>query len=103
MYVQCKHATYDRHPMPTMHVQASMYVIPLLLAAALSGALSLYAWRHRQAVGSLGFATMTLAVAVWAVGYALEIAGADLATKIAYAKLEYLAIVLVPVAWLVFA
>jgi PAS domain S-box-containing protein len=86
-----------------MHVQATLYVIPLLFAAALSGALSLYALRHRRAVGSLGFATMTLAVTVWALGYAFEIAGADLATKIAYAKLEYLAIVLVPVAWLVFA
>ena len=40
---------------------------------------------------------MTLAVAVWAVGYALEIAGSDLATKIVCAKIEYLAIVIVPV------
>ncbi len=86
-----------------MHVQATLYVIPLFLAAALSGALSLYALRHRKTVGSLGFAAMTLAVTVWALGYALEIAGADLATKIAYAKIEYLAIVIVPVAWLVFA
>ena len=80
-----------------------MYVVPLFLAAALSGALSLYALRHRMAVGSLGFATMTLAVTIWVVGYALEIAGTDLATKIVYAKIEYLAIVIVPVAWLVFA
>ncbi|MEO7911793.1 MAG: histidine kinase N-terminal 7TM domain-containing protein [Roseiflexaceae bacterium] len=86
-----------------MHFQATMYVIPLLLAAALSGALSLYALRHRMTVGSLGFAAMTLAVTVWSLGYALEIAGADLATKIVYAKIQYFAIVTVPVAWLVFA
>jgi PAS domain S-box-containing protein len=46
---------------------------------------------------------MTLAVAVWAFGYALEIAGADLPTKLFYAKVQYFGIATVPVAWFVFA
>jgi PAS domain S-box-containing protein len=86
-----------------MHFQATMSVFPLLLAAALSSVLSLYALRHRTVAGALGFAALTLAVTVWVVGYALEIAGADLATKILFAKIQYLGIVTVPVAWLVFA
>ncbi len=86
-----------------MLFRPTIYLLPLLIAAALSSGLSVYALRRRAATGWLGFAAMTLAVAVWALGYALEIAGGDLPTKIFYAKIQYIGIVTVPVAWLVFA
>jgi hypothetical protein len=40
---------------------------------------------------------------IWTAGYALELSGADLPTKIFWAKAEYIAIASVPVAWLAFA
>lgn len=86
-----------------MRFLPSAYLIPLLLATALSGGLSVYALRRRTATGSLGFAAITLAVAVWSFGYALEIAGADLPTKVFYAKVQYFGIATVPAAWFVFA
>src|SRR5262245_58478539 len=89
--------------MLTVHVQLTIYIVPLLLAAALASELTLYALRHHTAVGSGGFIALTAAITVWLVAYVLEISGADLATKIVFAKIEYFAIASVPVAWLVFA
>jgi len=40
---------------------------------------------------------------IWTAGYALELSGADLPTKILWAKIEYVGIVTVPVTWLAFA
>ena len=44
-----------------------------------------------------------LAVAVWSLAYAFQLASADLPAKILWGKVKYLGIVLVPAAWLVFA
>ena len=44
-----------------------------------------------------------LAVTIWSAAYAFELAGADLATKVFWAKVKYIGIVGVPVAWLAFA
>ncbi|KAA0272528.1 MAG: PAS domain S-box protein, partial [Chloroflexi bacterium] len=43
------------------------------------------------------------AVAEWSLGYALEIAGTDLETKLFWGKSQYLGIVLVPLLWVGFA
>ncbi|RLC59259.1 MAG: PAS domain-containing sensor histidine kinase, partial [Chloroflexota bacterium] len=47
-------------------------------------------------------ALLMLAVAVWSLGYALELGSADLPTQVFWAKVEYLGIVSVPVMWLAF-
>jgi len=46
---------------------------------------------------------LAVAVAEWSIGYALEIAGADLTTKVFWGKIQYLGIVLVPLMWAGFA
>jgi PAS domain S-box-containing protein len=51
----------------------------------------------------MALAVLGLACAVWSLGYALEIAGADLATKIFWGKSQYLGIVAVPILWVMFA
>lgn len=86
-----------------MHFQYTPYVLPLIAAGLLSVWLTNYARRHRSVAGALPFAVITLAVAEWAFGYALEVAGADLATKIFWAKVQYLGIVSAPIGWLAFA
>jgi hypothetical protein len=46
---------------------------------------------------------LALAIADWSLGYALEIAGADLPTKIFWGKSQYIGIVTVPLLWIIFA
>jgi len=85
-----------------MHWQYNPYVLPLLGAAAVSAAIALFAWRRRPAPGATPFVLLTLAVAEWSLGYALELGSADLPTQIFWAKVEYLGIVSVSVMWLAF-
>ena len=79
------------------------YTLFLLAAAAVSAALAVYVWRRREARGAGAVVMMMLAVFVWSFGYAFEIGAAGLGAKVFWAKVEYLGIVTVPFAWLVFA
>jgi PAS domain S-box-containing protein len=79
------------------------YTLLLLTAAAVSAALAFYVWRRRDARGAGAVVLMVLAVFVWSFGYAFEIGAAGLGAKVFWAKVEYLGIVTVPFAWLVFA
>ncbi len=79
------------------------YTLFLLAAAAVSAALAVYVWRRRDARGAGAVVLMMLAVFVWSFGYAFEIGAAGLQAKVFWAKIEYLGIVTVPFAWLVFA
>jgi PAS domain S-box-containing protein len=86
-----------------MRWQPTPYSYLLLAAAAISAALVFYAWRRRGTPGAIPLALLMAGVCVWAAGYALELSGADLPTKVLWAKVEYLGIVTVPPAWLAFA
>ncbi len=87
-----------------MHWHYTPYLTPLLIAAAISVALTLYAWRRRSsAPAATTFALLMLIVAEWSLGYALEVGGTDLAAKIFWSKVEYVGIVTCPLAWLAFA
>lgn len=85
-----------------MHWQYTPLVFPLLISAAISAGLALYAWRQRPAVGAAPFTLLMLAVAEWSLVYALRLGGTDLPTQVFWAKVRYLGIVIVPTAWLVF-
>ncbi len=77
------------------------YSLAPLLAALSTGALAAYAWGRGTRTGRL-FALFTLAACIWALSYALEILGADLATKLFWAKAAYIGVVAVPLTWLAF-
>lgn len=83
--------------------QLTPYLLPLFVAAVTSLALAVYAWRRRTIPGATAFSGLMLAVAVWSVGYVMEIISPNLSQKIFWAKLEYLGIVSVPLAWVAFA
>jgi PAS domain S-box-containing protein len=83
--------------------QYTPYALPLFVAAVVSGGLAFFAWRRRGTPGAGAVALMMLGVSVWSLGYALEFAAAGLGAKVFWAKVEYLGIVTVPAAWLVFA
>ena len=85
-----------------MEFQYTPYVIPLIIAAVLSDGVVIYLWPRRRTPKIFFLVLLGLAVAIWSLGYALEIAGANLATKIFWAKAQYIGISLVPFLWMAF-
>jgi len=86
-----------------MHWQSAPYVLPLIATALIAAALAVYSWRKRPAPGATPFFIMMLAVAEWTFGYALELSSAEPESIVFWAKVEYLGIVIGPVAALVLA
>ena len=78
-------------------------IVSLAAAAILAATLAIVVWRQRGALQASAFVALMAAGAVWAAGYACELAVPDPAAKVAWLKLEYVGIVAVPVAWLAFA
>jgi len=48
-------------------------IMLILLSAAFTGVLAIYAWRHRNIPGGTAFAVMMLDATWWSITYALEI------------------------------
>jgi PAS domain S-box-containing protein len=67
----------------------------------LSTLLALFTWQRSRISNSFTF--LTLALAEWSAAYVMELISTQLATKLVWAKVQYAGIVVVPVAWLVFA
>ncbi len=86
-----------------MHWDFTPYAWPLLASGVLSVALAVLALKRHPAKGALAFASLEFAVAVWAIGYALELSSATLDQKLFWASVQYVGIVSVPVFWFVFA
>ena len=87
-----------------MNYQFDPIILPIILSVLLAISLTIYTWRLR-AVGSWGrpFTLLTVALAIWSFGYALELAALDLSAKIFWIKIQYFGIVITPVAWFLFA
>src|SRR6266508_2157096 len=89
------------HP---VQFQYSPYIFPLLVSTIIASFVAIYVWQRRATTsGGLALALLALACAEWSLGYALEIAGADLPTKIFWGKSQYIGIVTVPLLWVIFA
>jgi PAS domain S-box-containing protein len=80
---------------------------PLLLlplsSALLAALLCRAGWQRRFTNGAPAFSLFMLAVAIWALGNALELGATDLSAKVFWLGFEYIGILLSPAAWLVFA
>jgi PAS domain S-box-containing protein len=61
-----------------------------------------YAWSHRSVSGAAALTFLALSAGLWTSGYALEIAGADVWTKVLWSKVQYIGVTTVPLLWLVF-
>ncbi|HEX5940618.1 MAG TPA: histidine kinase N-terminal 7TM domain-containing protein, partial [Anaerolineales bacterium] len=86
-----------------MQFQYSPYIVPLLVASTIAVIVAVYVWQRRAtASGAVPLVLLALAIAAWSLGYALEIAGADLRTKVFWGKIQYLSIVSVPLLWIIF-
>jgi PAS domain S-box-containing protein len=86
-----------------MDPNQSLSIIFLILIGIVSAALSSYGRTCRPAPGASYFSFLMAVVAFWSFAYSFEIAAPDLVTKVLWAKVEYLGIVCVPVAFAFFA
>jgi PAS domain S-box-containing protein len=86
-----------------MNWQYTPYALPLFLAALISGILVVPAWRRRSATGAETFAFFAASSSLWCFAYALELLGADIPTKLFWAKVQYISISSVPVFYLIFS
>ena len=78
------------------------HILPLIAACIVALGVAGYAWSRRGVSGASTLAFLGLAVGDWAIGYALEIAGADISTKVFWSKFEYIGITTIPLLWLIF-
>lgn len=86
-----------------MNWQYVLVTLALFSAALVSTALALFAWLRRVTAWSTPFAVLMLAVAEWSLAYALELGATDLVVKLFWAQMQYVGIVVAPVAWFLFA
>lgn len=86
-----------------MEFQYSPYVLPLIGTAIVSGWLAAYVWTRRSTRSAPALVGLALAIMIWSIGYALEIVGTGLPTKIFWGKVQYIGIVAVPLFWFIFA
>ncbi|MFP4346121.1 MAG: histidine kinase N-terminal 7TM domain-containing protein [Anaerolineales bacterium] len=78
------------------------FIIPLFAAAAIALLIAVYMLPRRRAPGARELMVISGALALWAAGYALEIAAVDLATKHFWGQVQYVGIALIPYLWLMF-
>lgn len=71
--------------------------------ALLAFGLVVYLWRRRSTREVMPLTVLLLGVSFWSATYALELLGADIPTKLLWARVEYFGIVALPFAWLHFA
>ena len=86
-----------------MELQFSPYVLPLIGAAIVSGWIAVYVWTRRSTRSALALVLLALAIMIWSLGYALEIASTDLAGKLFWGKVQYIGIATAPLFWFIFA
>lgn len=86
-----------------MHWQFNPLLIPMLIALAISVILAFYAKRHHTAPGAITFVWLMLAIAEWLLCDILWTASHEPSKKLFFNALQFLGIVNVPIAWLIFA
>jgi len=86
-----------------MPYQFTLNMVPLIFAAAISGALAIYTWRNRKTAGATPFSILLFILFMWGISYILELAAMDMQSKTFWAIIKFVGVVATPVAWLTFA
>lgn len=79
-----------------------LHVTLLLLSGVIAAVLVWIAWRRRPAAGATAIALLMLAVSEWSFAYVAELLAADLQTKFFWIQVEFIGVVVIPLAWLAF-
>jgi PAS domain S-box-containing protein len=86
-----------------MQFEYTPYVIPVILASVFALWIAAYGWQRRTARNTLLLTALSLALTEWLSFYALQISGANLATKVLFGEIKYIGVATTPLAWLFFA
>jgi signal transduction histidine kinase len=86
-----------------MAARLVVYVPLLFLAAAISAALAVYTWRHREEPGAMWLSGMLVGMTAWAGFYALGLLTGSLELRLLWLKLNWMGSGFVPTCWLLFA
>jgi len=86
-----------------MQFQYTPYIWVLLASAAVSAATAGFAWGRRREPGATPFVVLCVTAVLWSLANGLEMAGADLPTKLFWANVQYLCYGIVPLAMLALA
>jgi len=84
-------------------VTLSIHQIPHAFATVLSVWIAAVVWRRRPAPGAMAFAGAILSIGVWSVTNALEWGSPSLVTMLGWIRVQFVAIVALPVLWFLFA
>ncbi|MBW1712730.1 MAG: PAS domain-containing protein, partial [Deltaproteobacteria bacterium] len=82
---------------------SQLYWLPSILGGAVAAVVVIFLWPRRSAPGAKCLLSSALALVVWSVANALQLASPDLPSKIFWSKAQYLGIVTLPPAFLAFA
>ncbi len=83
-----------------MQLHYTPFILPLAVSAAFCLAMLMVAWRNRAEAVAPWFAATMVALLAWTVGYIFELMATGMQAKIAWANLEYIATIALPVLWL---
>ncbi len=83
-----------------MQLHYTPFIVPLAVSALFCLAMLAVAWLNRREAVAPWFAATLLALLAWTVGYIFELMARGLQAKIAWANLEYVATIALPVFWL---
>jgi PAS domain S-box-containing protein len=87
-----------------MQWQAALpYTIPLVIAAALALVVALVVLRRYTVPGARPLLALSLAACLWSFAYALELSTVGSPVALFWARVQYLGIMALPVAWVIFA
>ncbi|QLG50260.1 histidine kinase N-terminal 7TM domain-containing protein [Natrinema halophilum] len=86
-----------------MSIHLPFYATLIALSALVSAAVGFISWRNRDIPGTRPLAVLMAGVTVWGFAKLLELFSTGRSATIFWANVQYTGIVVVPVAWLVFA
>jgi signal transduction histidine kinase/putative methionine-R-sulfoxide reductase with GAF domain/PAS domain-containing protein len=86
----------------SMTWQYNILTLPMLIASAIALVLAFFVWRRRPQPGALALAVLLVAIAGWSLAYALVWGSPDPGAQFFWTRIQYLGVVTVPAAWLVF-
>ncbi len=79
------------------------FLIPMIAAVVISLLVLMYAFRHRDTVGSRAFIVLMSAVSLWQLAYLFWLLSVNPSAKVLFDKISYIGVVLVAPGWLWFA
>ncbi len=78
------------------------YAIPEIVSAVVLLWLAIITWRRRATAGAIPFLVILLAAIEYSLGYVLQLGSPDLPAVLFWNNIEWLGVVLLPPAWLIF-